>query len=80
MPISIKVLCDAEGSISNLGTTSNEKRKKNVLHLLMFKTDTSDNSLDNLFQKFNKDKKLEICSQNHYFFKIINVKKLLNYR
>lgn len=81
LPISINVICDAEGTISNLGTISNEKcQKKNVLQLLMFKTDTSNTSTDFLFQKFDKGKKLEICCQNHYFFKITNVQKLLNYR
>ena len=38
LPISINVLCDVEGEISNLGIISNEKCKnKNILHLLMFK-------------------------------------------
>ena len=50
LPISINVLCDAQGEICNLGTISNEKSKnKNILHLLMFKTDTSVYSLDSLF-------------------------------
>ena len=46
----------------------------------MFKTDKLNNSLDTLFQKFDKNKKLQIPPQNHYFFKIKNVQKLLNYR
>ena len=46
------------------------KKKKNILHLLMFKMDTSANSIDLLFQTFNKNEKLKISSQVHYFFKI----------
>ena len=81
LPISINVICDVEGEISNLGTISNEKcKKKNILHLLMFKTDTSIYSLDPLFSKFDINKKLKIQSQNHFFYKIKNVQKLLNYR
>ena len=81
LPINVNVIYDAEGTISNLGLISNKKNnKKNVLHLLMFKTDTSDNSTDFVFQKFDKNKKLEIKPQNHYFYKIINIQKLLNYR
>ena len=81
LPLSINVICDAEGTISNLGIISNEKNKnRNVLQLLMFKTDTSNNSIDPVFQKFEQTKKLEIMPQIHYFYKIINVQKLLNYR
>ena len=81
MPISINVLCDAEGAISNLGIISNEKcKKKNILHLLMFKTDTTANSVDSIFKNFNNDIKLKKILQNHYFYKIKNVQKLLNYR
>ena len=81
IPININVLCDAEGEISNLGIISNNKhKKKNILHLLMFKTDSSDNSVDTFFQTFNTNEKLKIFPQNHYFFKIKNIQKLLNYR
>ena len=81
MPISVNVIFDAEGTISNLGIISNKKnKKKNVLHLLMFKNDTSQNSTDFVFKKFDPNKKLEVMPQNHYFYKIIDVQKLLNYR
>ena len=81
LPINVNVLYDAEGTISNLGLISNKKNNKgNVLHLLMFKTDTSNDSTDFVFQKFDKNKKLKIKPQNHFFYKIKNIQKLLNYR
>lgn len=82
LPINVNVLCDAEGVISNLGLISNNKckKKKNILYLLMFKIDPSNKSLDTLFQKFNKNIKLTFFPQKHFFFKINNVQKLLNYR
>ena len=46
----------------------------------MFKTDTSNNLIDLIYKKFDKNNKLRIMPQNHYFYKIINVQKLLNYR
>ena len=81
LPISVNVLCDAEGTVSNLGLISNEKSKKtNILHLLMFKTDITKNSINTVFKKFKQNEKLKIRPQYHYFYKIINVQKLLNYR
>ena len=82
MPITVNVLCDAEGTISNFGTISNKKRNKmkNVLQLLMFKIDSTTSSVDTVFEKFDVNKKLQIMPQHHVFYKIKNVQKLLNYR
>ena len=81
IPIRINVLCDINGAISNLGIISNNKKKnENILYLLLFKTDTSNTSVETIFQKNNKYKKFKFPTQNHYFFKIKNVQKLLNFR
>ena len=81
IPIKINVLCDFNGAITNLGIISNSKNtNENILHLLMFKTDTLNNSIESIFQKFDKYKKCKFPTQNHYFFKIKNVQKLLNFR
>ena len=79
--ISINILLFSDNIISNLETISNKKGKKsvkNVLHLLMFKTNPSNKTLDPIFCKFNKNKTLKDIDQKH-FFKIKNVQKLLNF-
>ena len=80
LPLVINVFCHHETSITNLGIISNQKKepieKKRVLYLLMLTKNPSPKTLDPVFQKGN-----EPChEQVHYFYKILNVRKLLNFR
>ena len=85
-PISILVLSADKHNLCNLPIISNQKnRNKNVLKLLMFKIDPTVDTLETLFTHFQvrtsiDTRNLNNISQIHYFFKIKNVQKLLNFR
>ena len=94
LPITLRILFESDGHVSNLGTISNIKEKKkqeqNVLHLLMVKHDPEMPSpydchvsfvkkIKPDFSKFSNLKNLKL-QQQHHFFKIKNLRGFLNNR
>ena len=79
LPITINVLCHDETVISNLGIISNEKKAVRVLHLLMFVQKNSTNVVDSVFLSEDEESDSQF-DQSHFFYKILDVRKLLNFR